>query len=238
LFFIESLCFADDSIIFLNLRNDLQLSKLQQLFSFLGEITGLKIQPSKSKILHFNSFNLVEKDRLRSLGTIVESFTHLGLEIAKDVEKTISRTYHRALKTFRKAVTAFIEKGGLNLLLHRKILLQAIISSRLQHIYRVLPPTNETIKEIEKWTRKALWLKTFQGNQYGRPKVAADRLESPLSQGGLGILSVKNQIFRSQVNSWITNIRYLAQNEECTWNRLTNAAQRSRSILFLGSKRI
>ena len=38
------------------------------------------------KILHFNSFNLVEKDRLRSLGTIVESFTHLGLEIAKDVE--------------------------------------------------------------------------------------------------------------------------------------------------------
>ena len=139
LFSLPSLCFADDSILFLNITSDIQVSKLQQLFFLLANLTGLKIQPAKTKILSFNSRSLIEKDRFAKLGLVVDSFTHLGLEIAKSTDKTVAKTYHKGIENLKKSISSFKTLGHSNLL-HRKMLFQSIINSKLTHIYRALVP--------------------------------------------------------------------------------------------------
>ena len=79
---------------FLQISSDIQLDRLQELFFLLSNLTGLKIQPAKTKILSFNSRSLGEKDRFSKLGLVVDSFTHLGLEIAKSTDKTVMKSYH------------------------------------------------------------------------------------------------------------------------------------------------
>ena len=124
---------------FLQISSDIQLDRLQELFFLLSNLTGLEIQPAKTKILSFNSRSLVEKDRLSKIGLVVDSFTHLGLEIAKNTEKTIMKTYHKGMESLKKSINAFKTLGHSNLL-HRKMLFQSIIKSKPPHIYRGLPP--------------------------------------------------------------------------------------------------
>ena len=133
LFSLPSLCFADDSILFLDITSDIQVTRLQQLFFLLSNLTGLKIQPAKTKILSFNSRSLIEKDRFANLGLVVDSFTHLGLEIVKRTEKTALKTYHKGIENLKKSITSFKTLGHSNLL-HRKMLFQSIINSKLTQI--------------------------------------------------------------------------------------------------------
>ena len=66
-----------------------------------------------------------------------------GLEIAKNTEKTIMKTYHKGMDSLKKSINAFKTLGHSNLL-HRKMLFQSIINSKLTHIYRVLIPPPPT----------------------------------------------------------------------------------------------
>ena len=123
---------------------------MQELFFLLSNLTGLEIQPSKTKILSFNSRSLVEKDRFARLGLVVDSFPHLGLEIAKNIEKTIALTYNKGIESLKKSIHSFKTLGHSNLL-HRKMLFQSIINSKLTHIYRVLiPPPPTVLKKSKK----------------------------------------------------------------------------------------
>ena len=121
---------------------------LSGYFYRISYLTGLEIQPAKTKILSFNSRSLVEKDRFSRLGQVVDSFTHLGLEIAKNTEKTTAITYHKGIENLRKSINSFKTLGHSNLL-HRKMLFQSIINSKLTHMYRVLVPP-PPIKKLRK----------------------------------------------------------------------------------------
>ena len=235
-FILPSILFADDSILFLQITSDIQVDRLQELFFLLSNLTGLEIQPSKTKILSFNSRSLVEKDRFSRLGLVVDSFPHLGLEIAKNIEKTTALTYNKGIESLKKSIYSFKTLGHSNLL-HRKMLFQSIINSKLTHIYRVLIPPPHCIEEIEKITKSALWTKSFQGQEYGRVKISKKTLEAPLSAGGLDIPSAPSLIFRSQVNSAMANLQYFIYYPGAVWNKLSNLEIRGRNIIHTGSKR-
>ena len=49
------------------------------------------------------------------------------------------KTYHKGMGSLKKSINAFKALGHSNLL-HRKMLFQSIINSKLTHIYRVLLP--------------------------------------------------------------------------------------------------
>ena len=235
-FTLPSLCFADDSILFLQISSDIQMDRLQELFFLLSNLTGLEIQPAKTKILLFNSRSLVEKDRLSRIGQVVDSFTHLGLEISKNIEKTTAMTYHKGIENLRKSINSFKTLGHSNLL-HRKMLFQSIINSKLTHMYRVLVPPPHLTEEIEKITKSALWTKSFQGQEYGRAKISRKTLEAPLCAGGLDLPPASSLIFRSQVNSAMANLKYLIYYPGAIWNKLSNLQDRGKKIIHIGSKK-
>ena len=54
-------------------------------------------------------------------------------------------------------------------------------------MFSTLIPTTETINEIDKISRAALWTKTFKGSKYGCVKIFLKILDAGGSAVGLGI---------------------------------------------------
>ena len=98
-------------------------------------------------------------------------------------------------------------------------------------------PPPHLIDEIDKITRSALWTKSFQGQEYGRAKIAKKTLEAPLSAGGLDLPPAPSLIFRAQINSVMANLKYFIYYPSAIWNRLSNLEFRGKKIIHTGSKK-
>ena len=105
------------------------------------------------------------------------------VEVTKKIETTTTKTYAKGIEGLKQSIASFKSLGYSNLL-HRKMLFQSIINSKLTHLHRVLVPTPEQIEKIDKLTRSALWTKSFKGHEYGRTKISKKKLEAPLVAGG------------------------------------------------------
>ena len=137
----------------------------------------------------------------------------------------------------KQSIASFKSLGYSNLL-HRKMLFQSIIHSKLTYLHRVLVPTPVQIEEIDKLTRSALWTKSFKGHEYGRTKISKKKLEAPLVAGGLGIPPASSLVFRSQINSALANWKYFIFNPSSTWNKLHNLDHMGTEFIHTGSKKL
>ena len=233
---LNSIFFADDTLIFLALKNNTQVYLLKQAFNILGDVTGLYLNHKKTAILSKGH----PPSLLKDLGVISDSFTHLGIQISFDLDKACRSTYEIALKKFKdKAKSVFFQ--SCDTIIKRRNIIHAILSSQFFHIYRIFPPPcPETSKEIFKILRKTLWGKFSPDGFKVRTRIAWDRVTLPISRGGLGLWHPSDQADASWLNHFVQFLKFIHDYPESLANKLLeiNDIDISPALASLASKSI
>ena len=153
----------------------------------LAEMTGLEINPKKSKVLlvgenHSHEFlNAITK-----MGQIVDIVDHLGIKISTSFSESRDKTFSTLIEkitTRAKTLQGNIAASDMFL---RKNIVASTLSPMLNHAYRVFPPSNSTLKEIWKIIRKAMWTSRPEEIERTWTKIAEKRISASISKGGLG----------------------------------------------------
>jgi hypothetical protein len=235
---VSPICYADDSALGLALRNKWQITLLKWVLHVLSIPTGLVINPAKTKIILFGQHSLDLKIELGTLGICVKTATHLGLQISQTLDNTIKFTYEKILAKFKFAAEFYTTRCGTSNLLHKRNLIQAIISSTTLHAFRTLSPPPDTIKAMQNIIDECLFKYTFAGNQAGRKKVSKNRISAPLVKGGLNMSSVEILSYNSAISAMAANCLHSFVFPNSLLNQLTGAGKRHKVLLGRGSKYI
>ena len=133
--------FADDTTIAMRTPTNRQAAvELKKILHDLEDVTGLKVNPTKSEILLLYDKPTEEQKKILSdFGTIKENVTHLGVTISHDYAQGRKLTYE-AGKTAMKKAAIKISSGILstNLILKSQAV-NVVVSSINNHRFRVYP---------------------------------------------------------------------------------------------------
>ena len=235
----ENISFADDTIILINQSLNLEKShKFLGLYSKLKDLTGLEINPSKSSYFMIgenpsDEFILA----LPILASEKQFLEHLGVILAPDIEKAKKQTYEK-IEIDMKKQSKFLTTSLGSVDTFTKInLIRTLIMSKPQHCFRVYSPNSDTLDNIWKIFKTSLWSKSYQDKIFKRTKVAANRLNIPVEDGGLGIIHVKTTAALSMLSSFTSILLHANcdENSILTATLHKDSDKSSTAIRFLNS---
>ena len=133
---------TDDTCLAMCVPADRQVAReFKQILHDLKEVTGLKVNPTKSDILIlFEDPTEEQLEILADFGLVKEHVTHLGVVISKDYAQARKLTYEVGKTAMKKASNRI--SGGLsstNIILKAQAV-NTIVSAVNNHRYRVFPP--------------------------------------------------------------------------------------------------
>ena len=138
--------FADNTCLAMRVPADRQAAReFHQLLHNLEEVTGLKVNPSKSEVLIlFDKPSDEQLEILEDFGTVKEHVTHLGVVISKEYSQARKLTYE-AGKTAMKRASNRVSGGisSTNIILKSQAV-NTIVSAINNPRYRVFPPPDGT----------------------------------------------------------------------------------------------
>ena len=239
---IPPLAYADDTQKCLIFRTHEDVKFWCKIRDDAAKMTGLTINRSKTQIL------LTGDARRRALalplamqvGKVVDEVEHLGIIVCLDPVKGRDKTYIALQSKVNKSIVHFKTKSASTDIFHKKVLVQALISSQMIHVFRAYPPTEEFLKEAWKQIRDALWTYTYEGELHGRAKVAENRITAPISKGGLGFISPKMAADTAYIGALRAILVHSLEYKCCTLNYLFQVSDTDRKerIVNWGSKSI
>ena len=217
---VPPVLFADDSTIWLNFQTQQQIDHWKHCLEVLHSATGLRINPSKTKIIPLKEVPPDLLPLVEQVGEVVDEVEHLGIIICRDPEVGRARTYERLAVKFRsrsKMLRGLIRTTDV---FHRRLMVQSLVSSLLLHVYRVYPAELEFLEHARVITLESLWYYEYDGESRGRPKVAAARVGAPLKAGGLNMVLPEEAAKASFIGALISVIYHGADAPECILNKL------------------
>ena len=111
-FAIDSQCFADDTVVCTNFKNDSQIKYFLWALDNLALGTGLEINPAKTKILLFGEHLTEIRTQISQIGKITDRAKHLGITITPDYNLTRDYTYADIYDRVKKASEHYVSRCG------------------------------------------------------------------------------------------------------------------------------
>ena len=145
---IPPILFADDSTMFLTFTSQREIDHWNTCLRTLHIATGLKINPTKTKILPLKELSPEQHIMVAGVGEIVEEVEHLGIIIAVSPQRGRDSTYAQITNRFRSKVEKFTSLVSSSDIFHRKLLVQSLVSSMVLHIFRVYPATPAFLSSV------------------------------------------------------------------------------------------
>ena len=236
-FAIDSQCFADDTVVCTNFKNDSQIKYFLWALDNIALGTGLEINPAKTKILIFGEHSTEIKTQIGQIGKITDRAKHLGITVTPDYNLTRDYTYAEIYDRVKKASEHYVSRCGGGDIINKKAITVSIVASVAQFAFRALPPKDEMIEKIWKTIIKSLWHYTYEGKVVGRHKVATNRVNIPMENGGLGIATTKAINLRASLGALTANLGYCHDNRNCLLNRITGLSEKIQGFQY-GSRAI
>ena len=198
---LSTIGFVDDTSVFF--RDTMALKLILQKLELFGKFSGLKVQPTKSKIITYHSYNtktlmkipLLQKD---------EKVRFLGLVIGKNIKLEEAWEWYIA-KMIRRI---FLLTNKNSSTLQRLHLCQAIIQAKIRFFSQHYFPNEKIIKTLEKIQTNFIWYNIASQEKIKRNKISKDLLQVKKKEGGLGLPGLRqilHKISISRVTSWATN---------------------------------
>ena len=181
------------------------------LYEKLHKLTGLKINPSESQYFVIGHCETQFKSALSIIGSEVKEMTHLGVTLAEDRMRASKSSYESIIMKMKKKCK-FLALGSGNIDMHTKrIIVQSLISSIPNHVYRVYTPSKNILKEIWKITRHALWSKVGEKGITSRVKIAEDKISKFYDEGGLEFYNSITSASVNMFSAFLTILKYAAK---------------------------
>ena len=173
--------FADDMDTFMEAKCE-ALGELNSILKDFGELSGLKINASKTKVITFGAEPSQEfVDCVNELGfSRATEFRLLGIDFDSKLE-SMHANWERVVKKIRK-IKNFWSLFHLSIP-GRICVAKTFMFSQLCYIGTILDPSSEIIKEIEDIISQFL---TYKNN------FAKSRVFLPVEKGGMGMFSVRS----------------------------------------------
>lgn len=186
---IPPIAFADDTFKCLKFQTPRDVVYWNKLLDDAESMTGLQVNKTKTKILVTGNARKRPQANLlaQEVGKVVDEVEHLGIVICLNPVDGRERTYFSLETKLSNSLKTFEKRAATTDIFHKKILVQALISSQMFHIFRVYPPTQKFIKQAWELIRSAIWKYTYDGKKHGRVKVAESRITAPIEKGGIGL---------------------------------------------------
>ena len=92
--------------------------------------------------------------------------------------------------------------------IHRKQIVSTMLQANYNFVARVHPVSASKIDFINKLVHNAVWEKKVNLTTYGRPKISKHRLTASISNGGLGMKSVFDQVFSAQLSGLFNVVNF------------------------------
>ena len=199
-----TVAFADDTTMAMRTPANRQAAaELKEILHELEEVTGLKVNPSKSEILLlYDNPTDEQKEILADFGTIKEHVTHLGVTISQDYAQARKLIYESGKTAMKKASSRISGEISSTNLIMKAQAVNVVVSAVNNHRFRIFPPTTAEIDEIWKLARKALWTtRKIGGGETIKHKISQDKVVRSLDNGGLALIHPKQAAATSLVAS-------------------------------------
>ena len=230
-------CFADDTNLLLRITSQGDVIQWNFIWKVLTETTGLSLTPAKTQILQLG--DQCRTDLAPQIGVITDQVVHLGVVQAVEDERGSELTYENLTEKTKKSISLFLNASPSTDLLHKSMLVRSLINSQLLHVFRVYPPNNLQLKELDNLVRKTMWAKKFQGTEYGRVKVSNKRVHAPLSRGGLHLALPSDSALHAFFGSLVAVIQHGLGQGESMINAIYNFVNiRGERVRHWGSRSI
>ena len=174
------------------------------------------------------------------MGKVVNEVEHLGVIICLNPVDGRDKIYTALQTKVDKSIVHFKTKASTTDIFHKKMLVQALISSQMIHVFRVYPPTKQFTEHAWKIIRNALWTYTFEEKKHGRAKAAEKRITAPISRGGLGFISPQMAADTAYIGALRSILLHALTYTCCTLDFLLeiSSADRKEKVASWGSKSI
>ena len=202
----------------------------------LQQATGLRVNPSKTKIIAIGDLTPDQSLLAGQVGEVVDEVEHLGVILCGSSLRGRERTYTRMAEKFHSRVQSFVGLAASTDIFHRRLLVQALISSTLLHVYRVYPPTPDFLKEVFAAQKKALWSYRFGDEIHGRVKVAERRLGAPITSGGLDLVLPQESALASYISAFLAILCHASDRRGCILDRFFEISSKMPEVLWWGSR--
>jgi hypothetical protein len=106
------------------------------------------------------------------------------------------------------------------------------------HIFRVYPPKDNEIKQLDKLVKQALWSKKYAGTLFGRVKIAASRVCAPLKWGGVNLACPRTSATQSFLSAFIAIIKHSLDYPDSMLNRIYKFSDKQLAMCHWGSRSI
>ena len=164
---IPPTAFADDTNKTLKFQTQSDVDFWFRILDDAAKMTGLVVNRSKTKIL------LTGEGERRALalplasqvGEVVDIVEHLGVFISLVTGR--DKTYLMLWDKITEAITSFQKFCHTCDIFHKKMLLQALISSKILNVFRVYPPKDDFVGATWKQIKEVLWKYAWECNLHG-----------------------------------------------------------------------
>ena len=169
--------YADDVILFIK-DLDRSIPVLKELINQFGDISGYKINNSKSSIMLLNAEDRANPPVCTSGFKTVNAFTYLGIQIVPELENIVNQNYNPILDSTDGAIVRW---SSLPISLIGRInILKMNILPKFLYLFQNIPlsPPVGFFSKMEKMFRNFIW-----NNR--RPRLRLSLLYLPYDRGGL-----------------------------------------------------
>jgi len=202
----------------------------------IAKVTGLKINPTKTQIITLGPDCDIEL--LSLIGVVVPHAEHLGVYQSANPRAAYNLTYNKLIHKVKETVNRFIDLTSRADYIHKSMLIRALVNSQMLHVFRVYPPQEKEIKQLDKLVKQALWSKKYAGTLFGRVKIAASRVCAPLKWGGVNLACPRTSATQSFLSAFIAIIKHSLDYPDSMLNRIYKFTDKRLAISHWGSRSI
>jgi hypothetical protein len=159
---------------------------LREVLTDFGEISGLKCNLEKTHIMAVGNRNLVNADMRRLNFTFVDELCLLGLKITHDLS-SLSLVHNTTISKMRNICNFW---ARFNLSIPGRInIAKSLLLSQVNYLGCIINPTAEQFTAMDQ---------IISGFILGRTNISKERLYLDPTEGGLGMICLKNFLVAQQ----------------------------------------
>lgn len=198
--------FADDVILFLKDLNK-SIPALVNLIKTFGEISGYKVNDSKSSVMVFGEEERGQTNRYAGQFKITDTFTYLGIKITKDTGKIVPINYEPLLEQVFKLLERWTTLP-ISIIGKVNLLKMSILPKCLYLFQNIpLPPPINFFQSLERAFNNFLW-----NNR--RPRLKLSLIYLPYDRGGLQCPNLQWYYWAAQLR---TIMYYFSEETRPSW---------------------
>jgi hypothetical protein len=233
---IPAQCYADDTSWIARLTRIADVTIWNSVWDTIARVTGLKINPTKTQIITLGPDCDIEL--LSLIGVVVPHAEHLGVYQSANPRAAYNLTYNKLIHKVKETVNRFIDLTSRADYIHKSMLIRALVNSQMLHVFRVYPPQEKEIKQLDKLVKQALWSKKYAGTLFGRVQIAASRVCAPLKWGGVNLACPRPSATQSFLSAFIAIIKHSLDYPDSMLNRIYKFTDKRLAISHWGSRSI